>query len=81
MSQIVERFEAAVQALVGDGPVKNRLRAAYTEYLEDLQQVDLPIQGKVGEFLSTFKAYPPRAKAASFTVDQALETLQKAHGG
>lgn len=47
MSQIVERFEAAVQALVGDGPVKNRLRAAYTEYLEDLQQVDLPIQGKV----------------------------------
>jgi arylsulfatase A-like enzyme len=41
----------------------------------------VPIQGKVGEFLSTFKAYPPRAKAASFTVDQALETLQKAHGG
>jgi len=47
MSQIVERFEAAVQALVGDGPVKNRLRAAYTNYLEDLQQVDLPIHGKL----------------------------------
>lgn len=47
MSQIVERFEAAVQALVGDGPVKNRLRTAYTEYLEDLQQVDLPIHGKL----------------------------------
>jgi hypothetical protein len=46
MSQIVERFEGAVQALVGDGPVKNRLLAAYTEYLEDLQQVDLPIEGK-----------------------------------
>jgi hypothetical protein len=46
MSQIVERFEAAVQALVGDGPVKNRLRTAYTDYLEDLQQVDLPIHGK-----------------------------------
>ncbi len=50
MSQIVERFEAAVQALVGDGPVKNRLRTAYAEYLEDLQQVDLPIKGKV-EFI------------------------------
>lgn len=49
MSQIVERFAAAVQALVGDGPVKNRLSAAYSEYLEDLEQVDLPIPGN-GEF-------------------------------
>ena len=47
MSQIVERFEAAVQALVGEGPIKNRLRAAYTEYLEDLQQVDLPVDGNI----------------------------------
>jgi hypothetical protein len=47
MSQIVERFEAAVQTLVGDGPVKNRLLAAYTEHLEDLQQVDLPIESKL----------------------------------
>jgi len=47
MSQIVERFEAAVQVLVGEGPVKNRLRRAYTEYLEDLQQVDLPVEGNV----------------------------------
>jgi hypothetical protein len=46
MSQIVERFSAAVQLLVGDGPVKNRLMAAYSEHLEDLQQVDLPISGK-----------------------------------
>ena len=27
----------------------------------------VPVQGKVGEFLATFKEYPPRAKAASFT--------------
>jgi hypothetical protein len=46
MSQIVERFAAAVQVLVGEGPVKNRLTSAYSEYLEDLQQVDLPIAGK-----------------------------------
>ena len=49
MSQIVERFAAAVQTLVGDGPVKNRLTQAYAEYLEDLEQVDLPIPGN-GEF-------------------------------
>ena len=46
MSQIVERFAAAVQALVGEEPVKSRLIRAYSEYLEDLQQVDLPIAGK-----------------------------------
>jgi len=49
MSQIVERFAAAVQALVGEGPVKDRLTTAYSEYLEDLQQIDLPISGK-GDF-------------------------------
>ena len=29
----------------------------------------------------TFKEYPPRQKAASFTIDQVLETLQKQTGG
>jgi arylsulfatase len=41
----------------------------------------VPAQEKVGAFLSTFKKYPPRQKAASFTIDQVLQTLQKAHGG
>ena len=46
MSQIVERFAAAVKVLVSDGPVKNRLVTAYSQYLADLQQVDLPIPSK-----------------------------------
>ena len=46
MSQIVERFAAAVQILVGDGPLKQRLMTAYTDCLEDLQQVELPVPGK-----------------------------------
>jgi hypothetical protein len=29
----------------------------------------------------TFKEYPPRQKAASFTVDRALEMLQKGASG
>ncbi len=45
MSQILERFGAAIEALLGDGPVKNRLGAAYSSYLEDLEHVDLPIPG------------------------------------
>jgi hypothetical protein len=35
----------------------------------------------VGEFLKTFKEFPPRQKAASFTIDQAMEMMQKAAGG
>lgn len=46
MSQLVERFEAAVQTLIGDGPVKQRLTAAYSDYLEDLQDVELPVTAK-----------------------------------
>lgn len=61
MSQIVERFASAVQALVGEGPVKNRLRRAYSEFLEDLEQVDLPIAGKreFGELHSALHSVAP----------------------
>ena len=41
----------------------------------------VPAQEKVGEFLATFKEYPPRQKAASFTIDQVLQTLEDAHSG
>jgi arylsulfatase len=41
----------------------------------------VPAQDKVAEFLATFKEYPPRQKAASFTIDQVLQKMQKAHGG
>lgn len=40
----------------------------------------VPAQQYVGKFLETFKEFPPRQKAASFSVDQALETLRKATG-
>jgi hypothetical protein len=55
MSQIVERFEAAVEALLADGPVKSRLSKAYTGFLEDLQQVDLPVEGN-GDFGALHRA-------------------------
>jgi hypothetical protein len=45
MSTIVERFEAAVQTLIADGPVKQRLTKAYTDHLEDLRELELPIDG------------------------------------
>ena len=40
-----------------------------------------PAQAIVGEFLSTFKEFPPRQKAASFSVDQVMEKLEAPQGG
>jgi len=38
----------------------------------------VPAQSIVGEFLRTFIDFPPRQKAASFTVDQAMAKLELA---
>jgi arylsulfatase len=41
----------------------------------------VPAQQYVGQFLSTFKEFPPRQKAASFSIDQVLEALQAGSAG
>ena len=38
-------------------------------------------QALVQPFLASFKDYPPRQKAASFTLDQALEKMAQAFTG
>ena len=38
-------------------------------------------QGMVSQFLSTFEEFPPRQKAASFTIDQVMEKMENAIGG
>jgi len=43
MANYAERFEAAINALVGDGPVKQRLTRAYSDFLEPLQDQELPV--------------------------------------
>ena len=42
MSYLAERFEAAVSVLVAEGPIKQRLTAAYSEHLDDLESSELP---------------------------------------
>lgn len=37
--------------------------------------VVLPAQAYVGQFLESFKAFPPRQKAASLSLDQVMESL------
>ncbi|MDY7024560.1 MAG: arylsulfatase, partial [Cyanobacteriota bacterium] len=41
----------------------------------------VPAQQYVADFLATFKEYPPRQEAASFTIDEVLEQLQQPNGG
>jgi arylsulfatase A-like enzyme len=48
----------------------------YWDYVIDHAFLFVPAQGFVGRFLATFKEFPPRQKAASFTIDQVMESLQ-----
>ena len=42
VSSFAERFAAAVQVLIADGPIKQRLAAAYSQHLADLTDAELP---------------------------------------
>ena len=41
----------------------------------------VPAQALVGEFLATFKDFPPRQKAASFSLDQVITKMTEASTG
>ena len=48
----------------------------YYDWLLDHVFFLVPAQQYVGGFLATFKDYPPRQKAASFSLDQVMDALQ-----
>jgi len=48
----------------------------YYDWLIDRIFLLVPAQTYVGKFLGTFKDYPPRQKAASFSLDKVMEKLQ-----
>jgi arylsulfatase len=48
----------------------------YDWLLDHVGIVAVPAQGIVGQFIGTFKEFPPSQKAGSFGVDQALEKLR-----
>jgi arylsulfatase len=45
----------------------------YYDWILDHVFLLVPAQQLVGDFLATFKAFPPRQKAASFSIDQMLD--------
>ncbi len=47
----------------------------YYDWLLDRAYLLVPAQGIVGGFLTTFKKFPPRQKAATFSLDKVMEKL------
>ena len=52
----------------------------YYDYMLNHAFLLVPAQQYVGKFLNSFKEFPTRQKAASFSVDQSLEVLNKGVG-
>jgi len=50
----------------------------YDDWWLDRPFLLLPAQDYVAEFLMTFKEFPPRQKAASFSLDEVMQTLSSA---
>jgi arylsulfatase len=51
---------------------------SYHEWQIDRAYMLVPAQAYVGNFLSTFKEFPPRMKAASFSLDKVMDQLSDA---
>jgi arylsulfatase len=47
----------------------------YFDWMIDRAFLLVPAQEYVGNFLMTFKDYPPRMKAASFSLDKVMEII------
>jgi hypothetical protein len=51
---------------------------AYWDWFVDNDYLALAATALVTQFLATFEEFPPRQKAASFTIDQVVEKLEAA---
>ena len=49
----------------------------YFDWMIDRAFLLVPAQAYVGNFLKTFQEYPPRQKAASFSLDKVMEMMQQ----
>jgi arylsulfatase A-like enzyme len=52
----------------------------YYDWMIDRAFFLVPAQAYIAQFLETFKEFPPRQKAASFSIDQVMEKLQTSGG-
>jgi arylsulfatase len=52
----------------------------YYDWMLDRAFLLVPAQAYVANFLETFREFPPRMKAASFSLDQVMEMMQSPAG-
>jgi arylsulfatase len=52
----------------------------YYDWLLDRAYMLVPAQAYVGAFLETFKEFPPRQKAASFSLEQVMDQMSEGIG-
>jgi arylsulfatase len=52
----------------------------YYDWMLDRAFLLVPAQAYVANFLETFREFPPRMKAASFSLDQVIEMMQSPAG-
>ena len=57
-----------------------RTSNTYYDWVIDRAYMLVPAQQYVAAFLQTFQEFPPRQKAASFSIDQVMEKLQSGSG-
>jgi len=57
-----------------------RTSNTYYDWMIDRVYFLVPAQGMVGEFMSTFKDFPPRQKPASFSIDQVMDMMSESTG-
>lgn len=53
----------------------------YWDWIFDHAFILVPVQGIVGEFLATFKEFPPSQETGSFSINKVVEMLQKGATG
>ena len=85
MSYLAERFQAAVDVLVGDGSIKERLSAAYIENLDDLEETEFPadLRDMFDELQSALHTERPvgREPCVRATVRKMSSVEAKGHAG
>lgn len=64
---------------INAGSISNEI-VSHLDWLLDRAFLLVPAQAYVGEFLATFREFPPRQKAASFNLDDILQQLQEGGG-
>ena len=57
-----------------------RTSNTYYDWMIDRVYLLVPAQAYVAQFLETFKKYPPRQKAASFSLEQVMEQMSEGSG-